>query len=178
MEVSSGQITRGINVLHESSLNWTCHHSWYAVEEVSLFRWLKGGTPLNMGQSAWRIWRSCPCGRDRWATWMNSNYCCGDTAINTLRPRQDGRHYADDILKCIFLNENVWTPIKISLKFVPKSLIDNIPALVQIMAWRRPGDKPLSEPMMVNLHMVYIYIYIYHITHYVIWYIYIHIYTA
>ena len=29
--------------------------------------------------------------------------------------------------------------------------VDNIPALVQIMAWRRPGDKPLSEPMMVGL---------------------------
>ena len=37
--------------------------------------------------------------------------------------------------------------IKISLKFVFKGPIDNIPALVQIMAWRRPGDKPLSEPM-------------------------------
>ena len=41
--------------------------------------------------------------------------------------------------------------INISLKFVPKGLINNIPALVQIMAWRRPGDKPLSELMMVNL---------------------------
>ena len=41
--------------------------------------------------------------------------------------------------------------IKISLKFVPKGPINNITALVQIMAWRRPGDKPLSEPMMVNL---------------------------
>ena len=39
----------------------------------------------------------------------------------------------------------------ISLRFVPKGLINNIPALVQIMAWHRPGDKPLSEPMMVNL---------------------------
>ena len=38
-----------------------------------------------------------------------------------------------------------------SLKFVPKCPINNIPALVQIMAWRRPGDKPLSEPMMVSL---------------------------
>ena len=28
-------------------------------------------------------------------------------AINTLRPRQDGRHFPDDIFKCIFLNENV-----------------------------------------------------------------------
>ena len=50
-----------------------------------------------------------------------------------------------------FINENVWFPIKISLKFVPWGLINNIPALVQIMAWRRPGDKPLSEPMMVRL---------------------------
>ena len=36
---------------------------------------------------------------------------------------------------------------------VPKGQINNIPALVQIMAWRRPGDKPLSEPMMVSLTM-------------------------
>ena len=41
--------------------------------------------------------------------------------------------------------------IKISLKFIPKVPINNIPALVQIMAWRRTGDKPLSEPMMVVL---------------------------
>ena len=68
--------------------------------------------------------------------------------LNALRPRQDGRHFADDIFKCIFLNENVWIPVKISLKFVPKGAISNIPALVQIMAWRRSGDKPLSEPMM------------------------------
>ena len=34
----------------------------------------------------------------------------------------------DEILKCIFLNGNVWFPIEISLKFVPKSPIDNIPA--------------------------------------------------
>ena len=71
--------------------------------------------------------------------------------INTLTPRQNGRHFADDIFKCIFLNENIWIPIKISLKFVPKGSINYIPALVQIMTWRRPGDKPLSEPMMVNL---------------------------
>ena len=63
-------------------------------------------------------------------------------ALNTLRPRQNGRHFADDILKCIFLNENVWIPIKFPLKFVPKGPIDNIPTLVQVMAWRRPGDKP------------------------------------
>ena len=55
------------------------------------------------------------------------------------------------MFKCIFLNENVWIPIEISLTFVLKGPINNIPALVKTMAWRRPGDKPLSEPMMVNL---------------------------
>ena len=74
-----------------------------------------------------------------------------DTWVNTLRPRQNGRHFADDTFKRIFLNENVLISIKISLKFVPKDPINNIPALVQIMAWRRPGDKPLSEPRMVSL---------------------------
>ena len=43
--------------------------------------------------------------------------------------------------------------IKISMKFVPRDPIDNIPALVQIMAWHRTGNKPLSEPMMVRLLM-------------------------
>ena len=71
--------------------------------------------------------------------------------LNTLSPRQNGRLFADDIFKYIFLNENVWISIKISLKFVPKGWINNIPALVSIMAWRCPGDKPLSEPMMVGL---------------------------
>ena len=71
--------------------------------------------------------------------------------INTLRPSQNGRHFADDTFKRIFLNENVGILIKISLKFVPKGPINNIPALVQVMAWRRPGDKPLTEPMVVRL---------------------------
>ena len=71
--------------------------------------------------------------------------------LNTLRPRQNGRHFADDIFKCILFNENAGIALKISLMFVPKVRINNIPALVQIMAWRRPGDKPLSEPMMVSL---------------------------
>ena len=71
--------------------------------------------------------------------------------FNSLRPRPSGRHFPDDIFKWIFVNENVWILIKISLKFVSKGLINHIPALVQIMAWRQPGDKPLSEPMMVSL---------------------------
>ena len=71
--------------------------------------------------------------------------------FNWLRPRQNGRHFTDDFFKCIFLNENIQFLIKISLKFVPKGLINNILALVQIMVWHRPGDKPLSEPMIFSL---------------------------
>ena len=71
--------------------------------------------------------------------------------INTLGPSLNGRHFADDIFKCIFLNENVWISIEISLKFVRKGSINNIPASVLIMAWRRPGDKPLSGAIMVRL---------------------------
>ena len=61
------------------------------------------------------------------------------------------QHFADDIFKCIFFNENFWISIRISLKFVPKGPIENIPALVQIMGWRCPGNKPWSEPMLVSL---------------------------
>ena len=74
--------------------------------------------------------------------------------VNTLRPRQNGRHFADDTFKHIFLNENVRIAIKMSLMFVPKGPFHNNSALVQIMAWRRPGDKPLSEPMMVRSLML------------------------
>ena len=68
------------------------------------------------------------------------------------------------IFQCIFLNENIQISIKISLKYVLKGPINNIPgtkplsepmlefpALVQIMAWCRPCDKPLSEPIMASL---------------------------
>ena len=54
--------------------------------------------------------------------------------FNTLRPRQNGRHFPDHIFKWIFVNENVWISINISLKFVPRGPVNNIPTLVQVMA--------------------------------------------
>ena len=77
--------------------------------------------------------------------------------VNTLRLRQNGRHFVDDIFKCISLNENIWILVTISLKFVTKGPINNIPALVQIMAWHRPGEKPLSKTMMASL-LTHIYV--------------------
>ena len=107
---------------------------------------------MEMGQHWFRQWIGA---------WQNSNisfiyskttqWWIPKIPINTLRPRKYGRHFAEDIFKCIFLNENIWISIQISLKFVPKGPINNIPALVQIMAGRRPGDKPLSELMMASL---------------------------
>ena len=76
--------------------------------------------------------------------WMNLTYWGRD---------ERAAIFPDNISKWIFLNENICILIKISLKFVPRSPLKNIPALVQTIAWCRPGDKPLSEPMMVSLVM-------------------------
>ena len=62
---------------------------------------------------------------------------------------------ADDNFKCIFLNENDRVPIQISLKFVPKSPVDNKPVLAWVMAWHPTGDKPLPEPMLTSLTDAY-----------------------
>ena len=77
-------------------------------------------------------------------------------SLSSSLPGQNGCHFADNIFKCISPNEKALISIKISLKFVPKGPINNIPALVQIMAWRRPGDKPLSEPILTQLTEEYI----------------------
>ena len=68
-----------------------------------------------------------------------------DWPVNTLRLRQKGCHFADSTFKCIFLNENHCILILISLRFVSKGPINDMPALVQVMAWAQTGDKPLSE---------------------------------
>ena len=64
---------------------------------------------------------------------------------------QNGRRFADDIFMCIFVSEKSC----FSLKFVPKGPIDNNPALVYISAWRRIGDKPLSEPVITRFTDTY-----------------------
>ena len=63
---------------------------------------------------------------------------------------------ADDKFKFIYLNENDRVSIKISCKFVLMSPIDNTPALVQVMAWRCTGDKPLPELMFTQFAVAYI----------------------
>ena len=67
-----------------------------------------------------------------------------------------GRDKMDAISQTTYSNAFSWMkifefPIEISLKSILKGQINNIPAEFQIMAWRRPGDKPLSKPMTVSL---------------------------
>ena len=110
---------------------------WWRHHDIYRYTWLMTLSETETGPAQWPTFAS-------WILISSTNL------FNTLGPRQNGHRFTDDIFKGIFLNENVWISIKISLKFVPKGPINNIPALVQIMAWRRPGDKPLSEPTMVN----------------------------
>ena len=100
----------------------------------------------------------------RWTDTLENRHCVGTYHysinlwrilharhfLNTLRPRQDDRHSAK-IFRCLFLKENIPISIDISVNFAPKCQMNNIPTRVQIMAWRLPGDKPLSETMMVIL---------------------------
>ena len=88
-------------------------------------------------------WFQEPENQQGWYLPNKPKYC-------TLRLRQNRCNFTDNIFKWISLNENVWIWLKISLKFLLNVQINSIPALIPIMAWRRPGDKPLSESMMVR----------------------------
>ena len=87
---------------------------------------------------------------------LDTVYIMANTETIGLALTHWGRDEIDAIVQTTFWNAFSWMKkyelsLKISLKFVPKFQINNIPALIQIMAWRRPGDKPLSEPMIVIL---------------------------
>ena len=80
--------------------------------------------------------------------WLQSATCflCSLTGY-----QQNGRDFASDIFECNLSNENFWILNKIQLKYVHCGLIDDSPALVQIIAWRRRDDQPLSEPMLPQI---------------------------
>ena len=72
------------------------------------------------------------------------------STITTLKLRQNGQHFAHNIFKGIFFNENIWISINISLTFVLKGQINNILVVNGLVLTR---DKPSSEIMMVSLLM-------------------------
>ena len=82
-----------------------------------------------------------------WLGWpfINQNSSLAHLPLDKMAP-----NLADDIFMCIFMNGKFCILIRISPKFVPKVQIYNMPALVQVMAWRRTSNKPLSEPMLTQ----------------------------
>ena len=72
-------------------------------------------------------------------------------------PGQNGRYFANGILRSICVKEKFYILIKISLKFVPKGPVYNNPALAQIMAWHQISDKPLCK-LMLTRFMTLIYV--------------------
>ena len=153
-----------IGCVHVFDLNWDSYSIvvYRSLSFPHIFMVASNGTRA-MGWYSWKIWvnrtvinhanynRAWNIHRYLLHVFSHTQSGCGNisTIVNTLRSRQNGRRFADDTFKSIVLNENVRISIESSLKFVPKGPINYNPALVQIMAWRRSGDKPLSEPMMV-----------------------------
>ena len=70
--------------------------------------------------------------------------------INSSPPGQNDHYFADDIFICIFVKQRWCILIEVSVKLVLNGPIDNNPALVKIRAWRRIGNKSLSEPMLTG----------------------------
>ena len=105
-----------------------------------MFDFLKmTGLHLDQTVVTWLPWR-----------WSSSEFLL--FVFDSSPPGQNGRYFADDIFWRIFWNENVRSWIQISLKFVPNGPIDNKPELVQVMAWRRTGDKRLPEPVLTQVY--------------------------
>ena len=91
---------------------------------------------------------------DAYVNENTANDCCywyGKNAVLTHWGRDKMADIFETTFRNTFLNQNASMLNKISLKFVPNGLINNIPSLAQIMAWYWPGDRPLSEPMVVRL---------------------------
>ena len=77
------------------------------------------------------------------------------SSTNSSPPGENGRHFADNSFKHIFLSKKAKISIQFSLKSVPMSPIGNKSALVQLMACRLFGAKPLPEPMLTQFTDAY-----------------------
>ena len=106
-------------------IHQTCPNAHMKFDFIANFDWIRfdfrwcasGWGSIDENCHASNCDSSCPY------EWVYSSRPCGEILrqwLNTLKPRQNCRHFADDIFKCIFLNENVWISFKISMKFVPK----------------------------------------------------------
>ena len=90
-----------------------------------------------------------------WSSITVSTWSQHASSFNSSIPGKLADNLADDIFKGIFLNEDIWISINISLNFVRKDPMDGKPAFVQVMAWRRTSNKPLPEPMITSFINAY-----------------------
>ena len=72
-------------------------------------------------------------------------------SLNASPPGQNGRHFADEIFRCISVNETFCILIRISLTFVAKGLIDNMSALVRFMVYSHAISQSLKLYVKYNL---------------------------
>ena len=148
---------------HRGPVNWApfCRQNTQVHFIKFRFHWILQWSILIIIQHQFRYWlgirQETSHYLKQWSPCLLMHRCgIWPQRVNSSPPGQNGCHFTDDIFKCIFMNNNVWISIRISLEFVPKGLINNIPALVQIMAWRGIGYKPLSEPMLTRFTDAYI----------------------
>ena len=99
---------------------------WVGQSSLALAKWPAPLSAKNPTRPSQGIWRGCH--------------------VITLRPRHNGRFFADDTSQCPFWYQYNYIFVPFSLKFVPTGLSGNKSALVQITAYRWTGDNPLSEP--------------------------------
>ena len=134
MTSSNGNIFHIVRGIHRSPVNSPHKGHWRRALMFSLICVWINGWVNNHEAGDLRHYRSHYDVSVMWDGYLVISVPAYVLALNTLRPRQNGRHFVDDTFRGIFLNENVRIFIKISLKFVPKGPINNNPALVQIMA--------------------------------------------
>ena len=104
-------------------------------------------------QNLWEVAASHSAQRQAWIDALDKKLSELEKArmvqvgFGTMRPGQDGWHFAGNIFKCLFLNENFCLLI---FNLLPLGSIDNMSYVVQVLAWRWTGSKPLSELMMTK----------------------------
>ena len=126
--------------------------------EIGYFTFLIHATRWSVqGVVGWRAWSATGVFTLLYA-WIiipspNTSWCICHRIVPVyylIPPVQNSRHSADDMFKCIFMNETVCISNQISLKFVPGGPNNNKSALFQVMAWCRTGNKPSPEPVLVR----------------------------
>ena len=147
----------GVYIAQCPSILWSWQHCYTSCEAVecttsSSMEMLNHKTPiltiLYQFKGDMALWKRLKCHQYMhrfWQTVATQHVWLG---VLTHLPLDKMAANLADNFKCIFLNEKDRIPIQISLKFVPKSAIDNKPTLAEVMAWCQTGDKPLPEPML------------------------------